>query len=287
MKPFAVYSIVLFPFILFLSCELDDKNIVDNSSTPPYILDSYITPATINLAVLDRQKAFFDTSFIAYVALKDTDGLGDISAAYITILTPDNKELFYGTISDNGFDPDQKKGDGIYTSTINLQLSTTTIGTYSVKFHCIDKSGSVSTAAYQTITLFNADNHAPVISNLEMPDTVIISRDDETHDVKLSVKVDDQEGLVDIAMTYFTSMRPDGSIAGTYQMYDDGNKVIQHIFGGYSARSGDATADDGIYTVTIPITPDVAAPTYRDFTFQARDQSNVKSNSITQRIYLR
>ena len=287
MKHFIVYIAALSPFILLLSCELDDKSIVDESSSPPYILESFVTPSAINVAVLDRQRPFFDTSIIAYAALKDTDGVQDIAAAYITILTPDDKELFYGAISDDGFDPDQKKGDGIYTSTVNLRLSTTTLGTYSVKFHCVDNSGLVSTAAYQTIQLFNADNHAPVISNLEMPDTVIISRDDETHDVKLSVKVDDQEGLVDIAITYFTSKRPDGSIAGTYQMYDDGNKVIQQIFGGYSARSGDATADDGIYTVTIPITPDVAAPTYRDFTFQARDQSNVKSNSITKRIHLR
>lgn len=270
-----------------LSCDLKDGSVIDVPTSPPIIISSTLSPTAINLGVLPHSSDYFDTTIVVSVSLQDNDGIGDIGSVEYGIYSPENDEIASGTLADNGVAPDLKGNDGIYSSLVPLHLSLTTIGTYTAQIVAVDKGNLYSSTSILPVKVFNADNHAPVISNLTMPDTVAVPTKNTTNYAKIILQVDDQEGLSDIVTVQFSSIRPDGSTVGVYQLYDDGGTVTHEIYAGYSSVSGDLKADDGLYTLTLPIPFGTTGSTYRDFVFHATDQSNASSNIITKRIYLK
>jgi hypothetical protein len=113
-------------------------------------------------------------------------------------------------------------------------------------------------ARFRLVTLLGG---RPVLADLTAP--ALISRSDG-EPVLLSIRVSDAQGLGDIKAVYFNTTKPDGQSASgnPFFMYDSGDK----------ANHGDETANDGIYSLLIQITPENQTGDYR-FDFFAEDFS--------------
>jgi len=235
-------------------------------------------------------------SVLAHFTVRATDpqGLEDIKNVTATITSADGEYSFSAQMFDDGglfpIPPDNissgdvSAGDSIFS--VQIPLRKKHVANYIVQVVATDKDDAVSSSIFRTFSVRNQFNNPPALSNLVMPDSVNVPREIDTNFVKITLKVEDPQGIEDIKSTYFTSKRPDGSIVGTYEMFDDGNAKFYETFGGFFT-SGDNTAGDGTFTVTVPIPQGTTIGTYRDFTFQARDRAGEVSATITKRIYLR
>ncbi|MDP1678174.1 MAG: hypothetical protein Q8L88_15060, partial [Bacteroidota bacterium] len=208
------------------------------------------------------------------------------SSVSYSVITPNGSLLIQGLLSDNGISPDVTANDGKYTSLISVKFPKEILGTYQIQLQTIDNSGLASILRSFPIRIFNSENTAPVISNLFAPDTTLVPLGDVINYIRISISVSDTNGLADLVSVLFTSQRPDLSIVGTYSLYDDGGTIERNIFPSFTLSSGDSIANDGRYTVVIPMTSTADKNTYRDFRFIAKDQSNAFSNAITKRIYI-
>lgn len=120
----------------------------------------------------------------------------------------------------------------------------------------------------------NQTNYAPVISNLVLAEN--ITRETP---FTFTIKVDDQNGLGDIAQVTFKLTRPDGTVVipnsntpniNYFLMVDNGDAVL-----------GDAKAGDGIYSFKNTFGPTSQTGKW-EFEFQANDKSGAISNIIKQ-----
>jgi hypothetical protein len=177
---------------------------------------------------------------------------------------------------------DAVAGDGIFTITVPFTKKQVT--DYSIQVHAVDSANAQSSTATKQFSIRNLVNHTPAISAPTMPDTVIVPKGTDTNFVVVSIAVFDEEGLDDIRNVTFTSKRDDNTTVGTYEMFDDGGNNGVTTFG---IPSGDAVANDGMYTITVPLTKGTTTPTYRDFIFQAEDRGGAVSETVTKRIYLK
>ena len=225
------------------------------------------------------------------VIVADAQGLGDIASVTGSFLLLDGSDYLDFSLYDDGgvvirppfniSSGDSTANDGKYG--VRLVLKKSDVGNYSLQVLAKDFANAASNVFNRTIYLRNAINHAPSISNAIVPDTVFVPTGSGTNFVKVSVAASDQEGLTDISSVTFTSQRPDGSIVDTYPMFDDGGIDSRPPF---NIPSGDVTAGDGTFSLTIPLVSSTQRNTYRDFIFQAKDRAGEKSSTITKRIYI-
>lgn len=269
-------------FILLLlgGCDLPDKGII-GPGTPPAVSTASISPAVINVTEITAAAGIVDTLIQCNANASGLDNGGQVS---VMLTGPDGSPLATATMLDDGVAPDVTAGDHLFSAQLHLQVAKTALGSYGAQFVAVNGSGFRSSAIVQTLSIINSNDHAPTVSNAIAPDTVVVPLSSDTTFVVVSVAVQDQEGLADIASVTFTSRRPTGSIVGVYPMYDDGGASARFPFG---LKSGDATAGDGTYTLTLPLTSSSDHNTYRDFTFQAIDLSGEASAPLTRRIYIR
>jgi hypothetical protein len=246
-----------------------------------------------------------DTTFIPsgsdsvfmFVTVKATDpqGPSDIKSIIATIFTLEGEPYKSVSLFDDGSSTpvqpygitsgDVNAGDSIYTARISFSKKYVT--DYFVSVIAKDFDEASSNILSKQFSVRNQNNGAPVIFGIEMQDSVIVPFGNDTNFVKVAITADDPEGQDDIFAVYFTSMREDSSIVGTYRMYDDGSLETHNIFNGYTAVSGDDFANDALFTVTIPIVSGTVTNTYREFIFQARDRGGKVSTTLSKRIYLK
>lgn len=144
-------------------------------------------------------------------------------------------------------------------------------GKYRIQFYAEETDGTRTRIAVHEFIYSNSSvNYPPVISNLNMPDTV-----EANVPFTITLKVSDPNGLSDVKKVLFRFTRQDGSISDPYELYDNGN-----------LNYGDQTAGDGIYSLTNYFTQDASGQT-RTFTFQAKDSADSLSNIITHKIYIK
>ncbi len=261
-------------------CDFPTKTIPD-PMPPPFL--SKIETSLDSLKIIsspNNPTAATDTTIGITAYVKDSSGIRSVH--YSIISEGGNTILATGVLSDNGISPDPVTGEKIYTSFVSIHVTTESIGTNLIQIQAENLSGLVSSTLSKALVLVNVTNHAPQIFNLVMPDTVFVPASGSVN-VKVSVAVADSEGLSDITSVTLTSQRPDGSTVATYPMFDDGSAGNQPVFG---IPSGDAVADDGVYTLTIPLPSTTQRNTYRTFIFSATDRSGAVSNTLSKKIYI-
>ncbi|NCQ16961.1 MAG: hypothetical protein COW85_01950 [Ignavibacteria bacterium CG22_combo_CG10-13_8_21_14_all_37_15] len=200
----------------------------------------------------------------------------DIRRVWIEILTPGDEKISPGAISlyDNGSPAagDLVKGDNSYSALIIMKNEYVN-GTYLISYFVEDKTSAVKKVASQTFLFDNGkSNIAPLILSVSAPDTI------EVKEVPLafivSATVADSNGLKDIKEVYFTTVKPNQPSSGSRTMlYDDGNYTT----------NGDGTAEDGVFSRALSITPENEKGTYR-FDFEAKDRGGLGSQVV--RIYI-
>lgn len=275
-----------FIFLSFIaaSCELPEESAVIDTQIPPRIIEASIAPTDIDFGKVPASGSTVNITAVGYVNTIDDNGLNDIASVRYSIYSPNGKLFASGALADNGVFPDAAAGDGKFNSNIDLALPKDIIGTYSVQFSTSDKMGFKSNTFNLPLKITLSTNHSPAISQLVCPDSVRVPNSaDSVNLVEISLNVSDQEGLNDVVSVVLTSLRPDSSIAGTFFLYDDGGNIVHSQFG---LPSGDDAANDGTYSIIVPIFSTTQRNTYRDFVFTARDQSGATSNAITKRILI-
>jgi hypothetical protein len=262
-------------FLLLLcfagGCKIPDKGLVDTTA-PPFISQATASPGLLDVTHLASQPTDpIDTSIVLSVLVS-----GSITSTLVTytVLDPSNSVIVSGNFTDNG--------GGKFSANARFHILKEDVGTYNVQFQAVNDAESQSNILAEAIVVKNAD-HAPILSNLVMPDTVNVPLAGDTTFVTITVAVSDADGLQDIVSVSLTSRRPDNSVVGIYPMYDDGGLIVVNPFG---LKSRDAVAGDGIYTLTIPLLSSTTGNTYRSFSFIATDRSGESSNVLTKRIFI-
>jgi len=144
-------------------------------------------------------------------------------------------------------------------------------GVYNIKYYVKNADETLQQVAATSFKYNNGQNQvSPIISNLEIPDSV------ETEETFIfSVEASDANGLNDIDSVFFELYRPDGSIVEIspgvtkFLMHDDGNFEV----------FGDLVAGDGIFSFKNSFAATAQKGIWK-FVFQANDRSGNFSNII-------
>lgn len=272
--------IILFS-ITFLSCELNSVEVIENSSVIPVLIETTVIPVFVNTSGYPPSQKTIDTTILITARL-DKAYLNTVNVSY-EIEDPDKSVLAFGTLLDDGKNPDQTSSDGIYTAKPVVKFLSTLLGTYTVKTYASNTNGDQSVLISSSLIVFNTSNTPPQLSLLDAPDTVFVPSGSTPSLVKVSITAIDSQGLSDIVSVTLRSLRPDSTVAGLFPLYDDGSSAVQPTF---NIVSGDSVANDGRYTLTIPIFSNTQKNTFRDFVFTATDRSSAVSNTIIKRVYI-
>ena len=233
-------------------------------------------PVLSNLIVPDSVRYDLEEKTTVSVEIFDEQGIDDLAEVTGYLYAPFAPVPFL-TIPYNidSADSGTMSGSGTIQHTEIVTLGT---GIYIFLTTATDKSGSKSNEIIQSIFFTtNQIDTAPEIVSLSVPDSI---RADNSL-ILLQAEVFDSNGLSDIDQVYFLSIKPDGNPGNNgnpIYLYDDGGTVSH---GG--VFSGDATAGDGIFSVTIQIPSEADRGTFT-FRFQAADKKGLKSPFIEHKV---
>ncbi len=198
-------------------------------------------------------------------------------------------------LNDDGISGDIIKNDDLYSLkepndslTLMNPISSSDTGRVYVEFQVTYGNSPPDTVKYS----FYLGNIIPQIVYIAAPDTIVRPSDSGVIFELVKAKVHDANGLEDIRRVGFVSYHVEGDSflneGNIINLYDDGSAVIiwQPNF-----TSGDATADDGVYSFRVPVfgtgNTDPALQTKAgtfDWIFEAMDMANTYSDTVIHRI---
>lgn len=190
------------------------------------------------------------------VAASDLDG-SRLSRVQYTLYQFNGQVLKSGEMTLNG---------NRYTATPTLTLNKADVGTYTLKVQGVDEQGNFSNFVFGAIQ-FLAQGAAPVLVSVNAPAQIQLPAAGSTRREKITATVTDPDGLSNVAKVVMRAL--DGS---EFELLDDGGRN--------SSLSGDTTAGDGIFTITIEINSSNPTGTF-PFDFEATDRTGLRSNIIS------
>jgi hypothetical protein len=199
------------------------------------------------------------------ISVTDPNGLLDVDSVYFDVYPPfSSAPIARLTLRDDGTQGDAVAQDGIYSFSGDMSSFLNIPGMYSFRFQAKDKGGFLSQPVVANVPVA-IPNDPPMLTMLSAPDS--ISRN-LVMPHRISIFVQDPQGLADIKRVYFNTTKPDNtpSSGNPFTMYDDGSH-------------GDIAAGDGTYSLEITISPQNALGEYR-FDFYAEDLSGAMSPSV-------
>ncbi|MGE5681307.1 MAG: hypothetical protein ACM34K_10560 [Bacillota bacterium] len=252
-------------YFLFSGCDKIPSGIVDNQQ-PDFQAVEINTPSRFVYTTKD-------SIFVSKVRFTPTE---DVKSVWFDILKQDGSKLnsspIYMYDDGNIANGDSINNDKVYSGIIPLGINYNS-GRFRLEYFVADNNNAIHNVAVHQLRFINSvRNHAPRLISIEAPDSLDVN---VAGQFTFQLKVEDQDGQDDINSVYFQSYRPDGSTTGeTFKMYDDGKTF------------SDKTAGDGIFTYsnTLPASARKGAWT---FIFQAIDESDSLSNSITHKIIVK
>jgi hypothetical protein len=197
------------------------------------------------------------------------NSLENISSVSYNITTPEGKNLYPSAVN-------MVRGNNEYSARLSMSKHYLS-GSYTVKYFVTDISGSIKIAAFYKFNYNNGStNLPPVISNaIVNPDSFVI--DTTTALLLVTLEVHDPDGLNDIELVYFISIRPDGTSSGNQNLlFDDGIKDSDYY---------DEIAGDGIFSRAFSLPPSTTKGTWI-FEFRARDRAKQLSNIIQHKVVI-
>ncbi|MFQ5823712.1 MAG: choice-of-anchor X domain-containing protein [bacterium] len=230
-----------------------------------------LPPELINTIVPQTIAIDSTFEFIVSVEVADAEGLSDIQNVLYQFFPPAHPNpTKIDTLFDNGDSGDETSDDGVYSATLSSELFKQA-SDYFIRFQAEDKAGNKSRAEVVSIRGIFIRPRAPVISNLVAPDTVKINPTQVTK-ILMTIDVMDPQGLSDIDFVRFRSFKPDSTEAenSPFELSDNGDTDV----------TGDEVAGDGTYSIIINLPSENVIPGDFKFIFQAKDKSNLLSNTI-------
>lgn len=249
-------AVFLIAGIIFYSCEKKSDTIID-----PFLSAPVISNAHINVDTVRTTGTSPSISFIASVnaGIQGTDAISSITCK---LVDPSGSILGTFVLNDSGISPDTTSGNGVYTGTVNAgSISCLLVGSYTLQYIAESNAGLFSNQINLPVFVKNINNQAIIISNPQIPDSVVRPTSG-SFDITLKVTVVDPDGSCDINSVYFDGYRPSGSFIFRFPM--------------------SAGTDANTFIYTAPVTPAAADSSYGYFkyNFQAIDNSGLLSNLL-------
>ncbi len=260
-------AISIFVIILIAACDKIPDEIIDPGSVSSDVIITGIQiPINFTYSIDDSVLNIFVMVSNQNQSITVTFNLESPIGNSINL--SNNKLMDNGNLTDYG---DSSAHDKIYSGKVFFKKSYPS-GVYLFSFFTKENDEGSRLAAKQNLNYFNGQaNYPPVISNLDIPDSV--NRGDS---LAIYLNVFDANGLIDVRKVFFKSFRPDGSFAAELDMLDDGDTQV----------NGDLVADDGIYSRQIRVGSTSRVGIWK-FEFLAIDRSDSLSNKITHNILVK
>ncbi len=268
MKKFAL--LLLLP-VLFWGCEKTYDSVINPKQTN--------TIQVTNIVAIDSVDYLTSDSVLTFaITFNSTEQVQSVS---FNIIEPDGIQLNSSAITlyndgDVSAHGDSSGSDNTFSNKFTMSNGYLS-GVYLIKYYVDDIYGTSNYISAQNYVFDNGkDKFAPVLSNLDLPDTVSYGQT-----FAFSVMAVDSNGYNDIELVYYELYKPDGTQVtnsqGVFQfpLYDNGD----------TSSNGDVTANDSTYTVILTFPSGQPTGGWR-FEFQAIDRSNLLSNKITQTLEL-
>lgn len=265
MKKYAL--LILLP-VIFWGCEKTYDSVVNPKQTNSIKITGIASVDSINY---DQ-----DSVLIFAVSFNSSE---EIESVYFNIVSPNGLKINSSPIMmyDDGNTVnhgDFVKNDNTFSNKFNMKYSYLD-GVYIIQYYVVDIYNNTNYMSAQNFVFNNGqEKFAPVISNLDLPDSVTIGQL-----FSFSVMAVDSNGQNDIDQVYYELYKPDGSRVsnsqGVYQfpLFDDGQ----------TSTDGDIKANDSTYTVLLTFPSGQPLGSWR-FEFRAIDRSNLLSNKIIQHL---
>lgn len=242
--------------IIFYSCEKKNDTVIDPSISAPLISNQYQSKDTV-----------FTTSatplinFITSLVVNTNDG-SEIRKVTCRINDPNGNLLAQINLLDNGTLPDTNANDRRFTASVNINnILCLLVGNYTMEYVAENNSGLFSNIITSSFKVVNSANQPPVITNTNLPDSVVRPVPGDSSLLTISINVSDPDGLCDLKEVTFVTTRPNGIILPPIPMFNNSNGLF--TFSNYVAYSSDPTSYG-----------------YFKYEFTARDNSNILSAPV-------
>lgn len=250
-----------------------DGHLSDKVVEPvPALLGSKNEPPTISDITLPEIISVDPSiEFLFKVYAEDPQGIIDLLFVIFRIHHWENPAVTHmDTIYDDGMDLDAAKEDGIFTGTFTPAFADSVVGFYPFSFQAFDREGDSTDLVRRDVEVIIEDNWPPTIFNLSVPDT--FDSGSPINNFLITIEVVDPQGLSDVDSVYFTSRKPDGTMANQ-------GRPILLVDDGDEQNYGDIVPGDGIYSFKAIFDPSAQKGDYT-WTFAAVDRSGARSNII-------
>ncbi len=262
---------------------MKSSEIIEPTFETLLLVNGTVSPAIVNtdtIFINGKKLSTDDIPLSATVTVKGNRSRSTMSVS--AHLMKQGSQNFIGEelLHDDGISPDIVAGDSIYAGKVEYSILRSFVGNISVSISGSSET-SASTIFFTSISITRKENNAPVIDQLNAPDTLISSSSAQT--IQITMRAHDADGASDINSVFFNSyLMPDSLTSkGIVTMFDDGGASNNGSNG-----NTDAVAGDGIYTVTIIFPANISAQKRR-FVFEAVDASNSRSNLIIHDIIIK
>jgi len=235
----------------------------DLQESAPVVSGLSFTPGSISLDAIPPEDISGGSATVSLqVVATVTDEDDDASSLYIFVLPPD------GTSDTAGEKTVALSGDGRITTQVELTIPTAEVGVYTVKVYASDVLGQLGNQATGSLEI-TASSEPPVIDSIDIPATIVRPGVGQPPvQIPIVLTASDPDGLANILRV---EMLVNGS--GPLFLCDDGNVGICNV--GFPT-SGDLTAADGNFTITIQLSSDNAEG-QNTFAFKVIDRSGLES----------
>lgn len=255
-----IYLLIILLYAIW-GCEKIPTGVVDNRNEDFHIREIN-APANVDYKN--------DSSFVTSLRIENPACLKDV---WMDISYSGAANIFnHISLLDNGNlqNGDSLKGDYLFSAKVYLSNYNLN-GLYRVNYF-VNADGEIYPAGIHTFNYINGKlNCSPVISNLQMPDTI------SAGEVFIfTIKAFSAAGQADIKRVSFKFVREDETTSDLFDMHDDGNMTSY----------GDETAGDGIYSFKNFFGQAVQGQS-RKFIFQAVSYNDSLSNIIIHNIYVK
>ena len=235
----ALFAVLVLWAALYTGCDKNQLASLDSTNAAPLISQLVFSPDSVYLDALTPTNGEYTVTTSVRARATDSGGAGDIAAVTADVIMANGSLAASGIgLHDDGVAPDSAAGDGVFSGSLQFQLTRAQAGRWQIRVSAVDHRGALSNALSGQLKLAR-HNSPPQVFNLTAPDTLTIAPSDSSL-LRMTIAASDSDGLADIIEVYWQS--PDGQNPGFhFPLKDDGGLSS-------GPPSGDLIAGDGIFS---------------------------------------
>jgi len=205
---------------VFWSCEKKNDSIIDPSYQSPVISSPYRSTDSV-FTTSASPLISFSTSILV-----SPNGGSGIKTVICKVYDINGLLLNTFNMSDNGIPPDSTSGDGRYSVNVLINnISCLIVGNYNIQYIATNNDGIASNLISSTFYVKNTANQVPVLSNPNLPDSVVRPVTGQ-FDLTITIDATDPDGPCDIYQVYFDAYRSTGFYIGRVPMTHGNNNTF-------------------------------------------------------------